>query len=188
MMKRKSPTLHKVRSHKREGKPVRSFVRGSGMSRKNPSKVVKGKGNPSKRIEFCPVCSGAGRVSKLPEDFYEKMHEKGYTHAQFYFPCEECGGAGITNSELLAGKTHIEFIKSAKGIFSGRFEKKMKIAEKRYKDQVGYDVWEEKDGKMKKLTRGRKYLQASNLAGAVKKILAGGEYHGRGSADVISVS
>ena len=39
-MVRKSPIRHKVRSHKREGKPVKGFVRGSGTSRKNPSKVV----------------------------------------------------------------------------------------------------------------------------------------------------
>jgi len=40
MVKRKKPIRHKVRSHKREGKSVRSFTRGSGTSRKNPSKVV----------------------------------------------------------------------------------------------------------------------------------------------------
>ncbi len=40
MVKRKSPIKHKVRNHKREGKPVKSFVRGSGSPRKRPSKIV----------------------------------------------------------------------------------------------------------------------------------------------------
>lgn len=39
-MKRKPPIKHKVQSHKREGKPVKSFMRGSGTPRKSPSKVV----------------------------------------------------------------------------------------------------------------------------------------------------
>ncbi len=40
MVKRKKPVRHKVRGHTREGKLVKSFVRGSGTARKNPSKVV----------------------------------------------------------------------------------------------------------------------------------------------------
>lgn len=39
-MTRKPPVRHKVRSHKREGKPVRSFARGSGTPKKSPPKVV----------------------------------------------------------------------------------------------------------------------------------------------------
>ncbi len=39
-MTRKPPTRHNVRSHKREGKSVRSFIRGSGTPKKRISKVV----------------------------------------------------------------------------------------------------------------------------------------------------
>lgn len=39
-MPRKPPIRHKVRSHRREGKSVRSFTRGSGTPRRNPPKVV----------------------------------------------------------------------------------------------------------------------------------------------------
>lgn len=38
---RKSPVRHKVRSHKREGKPVKSFARGSGTSKRRSSRTVR---------------------------------------------------------------------------------------------------------------------------------------------------
>lgn len=40
MVKRKTPVRHKVRSHKREGKPVRSFARGKGQRSQRSRKVV----------------------------------------------------------------------------------------------------------------------------------------------------
>lgn len=40
MSPRKTPIRHKVQSHKREGKPVRSFVRGTGTSKRRSPKVV----------------------------------------------------------------------------------------------------------------------------------------------------
>jgi len=40
MVKRKTPVRHTVRSHKRNGKPVRSFERGSGQPHKRSGKVV----------------------------------------------------------------------------------------------------------------------------------------------------
>ncbi len=187
-MKRKSPTRHKVKSHTREGKPVRSFVRGSGTSKKKLSKVVRGRTNTTRKIEICPACGGMQTVFRPPEDFYEKMRTREYTHAQFYFPCEECKGTGITNSQILLGKTHVEFTLSARGLM-GPFRKRIKIVEKIINDHsVGYDVWEERDDKMKKLTRGRKYMPAPSLAVAVKQLLEGGDLTSKGTANVISVS
>ena len=158
-------------------------------SKSNVEKVLKEKLSKGFSIDLCPVCGGTGTVFRPPEDFYEKMHEKGYTHKQFYFPCKKCKGTGITNSELLTGKSHIEFIKSAHGIFSDLIKKKIKIAEKLINGQkVGYDVWAQKDDKMKKLTRGRKYLVAPNLAVAVRQLLEAGEYTSNWTAHVILVN
>ncbi len=46
MTKRKSPVRHRVRAHKREGKPVKSFERGSRQKPQRSRKIV-GKINPS---------------------------------------------------------------------------------------------------------------------------------------------
>lgn len=49
--KRKSPICHEVHSHTRKGRPVMSFERGSGTSKKRPHKVVGGLTLPKKRIK-----------------------------------------------------------------------------------------------------------------------------------------
>lgn len=41
MVKRKSPVRHRVRSHTRKGKSIKSFVRGSGTKVRRPRRVVK---------------------------------------------------------------------------------------------------------------------------------------------------
>lgn len=73
MVKRKKPIRHKVRSHKREGKPVKSFERGSGSPRRRSSKTVgrvKSK-NPRisrselKRLVDDYVKYGAGNISEI---------------------------------------------------------------------------------------------------------------------------
>ncbi len=70
MMTRKPPVRHRVRSHKREGKPVRSFVRGSGTSRKNPSKVVGAASQ--KTYEEMSLGTMYGKYKKLLMPFFDR--------------------------------------------------------------------------------------------------------------------
>jgi len=93
-MKKKSPIRHKVRAHIREGKWVEQFIRGSGTTRKKPSKVVKTP--PPTQQGTSLVMTGEEKEDYLHliNDAARKIYvflrtERGFDHEQALYHLEE---------------------------------------------------------------------------------------------------